>query len=162
MNKKDPILFIGRFQPLHKGHKSAIEKLRENYILKIIIGSSESRRTRENPLSYAERRQVIENCFTSLDIGGMRDLPSDHKWAREIIERNDFDVVVSGNSRVQEIFGKYEVEVKEPDLYSPEKYSGEIIREKIRNDVKWRHLVPECSLEILEKLNFSEIVKSRS
>lgn len=155
-------LFIGRFQPLHKGHKHAIERLKEEFEVKILIGSAQAERTSENPLSYSEREKIFLNCLPDLQVQGRRDLPSDERWTKTLIANFEFDFVVSGNSRVRRCFENYEIEVRAPEFHSPEKYKGEIIRERIKKGEEWRHLVPGCSLEKLEELDFAEIVRTCS
>ena len=57
-------LYIGRFQPFHKGHKSIVEAaLKQCDRLIIGIGSSQETRTKRNPFSYEEREQMILRSF---------------------------------------------------------------------------------------------------
>lgn len=57
-------LYIGRFQPFHKGHKSVVETaLKQCDKLVIAIGSSQEERTKRNPFSYKEREQMILRSF---------------------------------------------------------------------------------------------------
>ena len=57
-------LYIGRFQPFHKGHKSVVEAaLKQCDRLVIGIGSSQEARTKRNPFSYKEREQMISRSF---------------------------------------------------------------------------------------------------
>lgn len=65
MEKKyDTLVLIGRFQPLHIAHREiiyrALELTRE---LVILIGSSDTPRTYNNPFNYQERKMMIENVL---------------------------------------------------------------------------------------------------
>lgn len=160
--KRKIVLFIGRFQPFHKGHQFVIQELRPEYELKLGIGSSKKKRTLENPLSSEERKRVIENCFPEIEVFKVPDFNSDGRWVKEVLKRVDFDFVVSGNPHVRECFQKFSIEVKKPPLFEPERYEGEVIRERILKGKAWEELVPECSLEVLEELNFEEIIKEAS
>ena len=54
-------LILGRFQPLHMGHLSIFESVIDNdEELVICVGSSNKKRTKENPYTSIERIQMIE------------------------------------------------------------------------------------------------------
>ncbi|PIT86722.1 MAG: nicotinamide-nucleotide adenylyltransferase [Candidatus Magasanikbacteria bacterium CG10_big_fil_rev_8_21_14_0_10_43_6] len=55
-------LFIGRFQPFHIGHASAIAAMPESHII-IGIGSSQYSGTPENPFTFEERKGMIEKSL---------------------------------------------------------------------------------------------------
>ena len=62
-------LYIGRFQPFHKGHKSIVEAaLKQCDRLVIGIGSSQEERTKRNPFSYKEREQMILRSFLAEEL----------------------------------------------------------------------------------------------
>lgn len=59
-------VYIGRFQPLHMGHVDIIYKALENVEkLIVLIGSTQSSRTIQNPFTYEERKHFFELCFES-------------------------------------------------------------------------------------------------
>lgn len=155
-------LFVGRFQPLHKGHKSVIDNLKDIYDLEIAIGSFEKSHTFENPLSGRERAEVLRNCFPDIETNEVPDVPSDREWTRKILEEIEFDFVVSGNSHTRKCFQNFNIEVTEPDFKEPERFKGENIRNRIIEGKEWKHLVPECALQVLEELNFEERVRNVS
>jgi len=60
----DFLVFIGRFQPFHKGHLSVIEeayKRAHNVI--VLVGSANSPRTQRNPFTFDERREMIRSSL---------------------------------------------------------------------------------------------------
>jgi bifunctional NMN adenylyltransferase/nudix hydrolase len=66
MSKKyDLAVFIGRFQPFHRGHQMVIEEALEiaNKVA-IIIGSSNAPRSTRNPFTYEERVDMINDAFS--------------------------------------------------------------------------------------------------
>ena len=67
------VVFIGRFQPSHRGHINTILKgleISKNVI--VIIGSSFRPRSPENPWSYEERRELIQMALSEhLDLKDM-------------------------------------------------------------------------------------------
>lgn len=153
------VIFVGRFQPFHKGHKHAIEDLKDNYKVKIVIGSSKSEGTFENPLNSEERKEIISKCFPELEISEIPDFPSDDKWTEKLIRKTEFDLAVSGNSHTRKCLKEFGIEVKKPDILKPEKYKGELIRGKIVKGKEWKDSVPECALGVLDSLGFEERVR---
>ena len=65
MKKKFKLGFmVGRFQMLHKGHESLINEgieLCERFV--ILLGNSEESRTRNNPFTFEERKEMIKTVF---------------------------------------------------------------------------------------------------
>jgi len=58
-------LFIGRFQPLHKGHLNVIEQIRRDGYKPIIgIGSPYAPASSANPFSLDERKEMI--CYSQI------------------------------------------------------------------------------------------------
>ena len=112
-------LFIGRFQPFHKGHLSAIRQiLRKVDKIVICVGSSKKAGVKGNPFTFEERFKMIEETLVSLDIGGytifpIPDVPNDKKWVEHVkVLVPKFDVVYSSNPLVIRLFKEKGVEVK--------------------------------------------------
>lgn len=62
---RDALVFIGRFQPFHNGHKAVIEAaLEQAKEVVVVVGSSFAARNIRNPFTFQERRAMIEACFT--------------------------------------------------------------------------------------------------
>lgn len=62
---RDALVFIGRFQPFHNGHKAVIETaLKQAKEVVIVVGSSFAARNIRNPFTFQERKAMIEACFT--------------------------------------------------------------------------------------------------
>lgn len=61
----DALVFIGRFQPFHNGHKAVIETaLKQAKEVVVVVGSSFAARNIRNPFTFQERKAMIEACFT--------------------------------------------------------------------------------------------------
>ena len=89
MSEFDTLVFIGRFQPFHNGHKAVIDKALE--IAKreviIVIGSAFQSRSLRNPFTFQERKAMIEAVYNDprLKIVPARDFPyDDNKWVAGI------------------------------------------------------------------------------
>lgn len=80
----DALIFIGRYQPFHNGHKAVIEKaLEQAKEVVIVVGSSFSSRSIRNPFTFEERKNMIKSVFASerVHIVPVADYPYDDvKW----------------------------------------------------------------------------------
>ena len=57
-------LFIGRFQPIHKGHIHTIKQILEkNEDIIIVVGSSQYSHTPDNPFTGGERVMLIRQAL---------------------------------------------------------------------------------------------------
>jgi len=152
-------IFIGRFQPIHLGHLHAIKKALEKFDeLVIVIGSSNKENTYENPFSFEERKKMIESCLPNIKIIGMEDMENDENWVGTLLEKIEFDVVISGTDLTKKCFSGIKG-IVEPDLLEPEKYNGTKIREMIIRGENWKDLVPEEIVEFIENINWEERLK---
>jgi len=62
---RDALVFIGRFQPFHNGHKAVIETaLKQAKEVVVVVGSCFAARNIRNPFTFEERKAMIEACFT--------------------------------------------------------------------------------------------------
>lgn len=92
--KKWPVaIFIGRFQPFHKGHLGVVRRGFTNAEhLIILCGSTNLPRTTKNPFTFAERETVIRGALSEeenarLLLRPIDDYPYDDPfWVREVQE----------------------------------------------------------------------------
>ena len=109
-------LFIGRFQPFHSGHLDAIKQISEKEII-IGIGSSQYSGTDDNPYSFEERKEMIEQALTGLDLNykiiAVPDIHNAKNWVahvEKIVGR--FNIVYTGNDLVRRLFEEKKYKVK--------------------------------------------------
>lgn len=76
MEKKYSTGFIvGRFQMFHKGHMSLIDLCRQNAKnVIVLVGSSDKERTKDNPFSFQERKQMIQYVYKDVTILPLPDI----------------------------------------------------------------------------------------
>lgn len=153
-------LFIGRFQPFHKGHLKVIKYILKRYDNIIIgIGSSQYKNTKENPFSFNERKEMIEKTLENNDIENYKiiDIPDIHnppKWVEHVLSiYSDFDVVATNNSFTKKLFEKKGYKVIETPLFNEKKFSGKEIRKKIKKDDQWEKLIPNSTIDIIKKID---------
>jgi len=96
MNKEyDLLVFIGRFQPFHNGHKKVIDRALElaNDVL-VLVGSSNRGREGRHPFTFAERKFMIESCYYhdeidyALHVNSINDYTyNDNRWIRQVLDQ---------------------------------------------------------------------------
>lgn len=88
-------LYVGRFQPLHIGHKSIIDKMLEECKTVIIaIGSAQESGTEKNPLSFEFRKILIYSVYSEcldriivLPINDRTTYSDDSTWGDYLLDR---------------------------------------------------------------------------
>lgn len=150
-------VFIGRFQPFHKGHLSVVKKMAKRYRLTIVIGST-NRVSGENPFSINLREKMIHAALAEAGIKGARVIPmpdtrDDKLWAKKFISlTKNPDLVITGNLWVVRCLknsGVKFLKIKEKGR----KISATKIRSAMRSGKQWKHMVPVSVARILEKNN---------
>ena len=88
-------LVVGRFQPLHDGHRHLIKMaIEENNEIVVCIGSAQ----KADPLTVEERQERLQNFMVSLNledkkikITNLEDVPSDEEWLSQLSEKINLD-----------------------------------------------------------------------
>lgn len=87
-NIRDALVFVGRFQPFHNGHKAVIEAaLEQAHEVVVVVGSSFAARNIRNPFTFEERKAMIEAVFPTdrVKVVPVSDYPyDDNKWVNAI------------------------------------------------------------------------------
>ena len=69
----DALVFIGRFQPIHRGHVEVLGKaLALADTVCVLIGSADRPRTIKDPFTFDERRVMVESSIDAADRGPSR------------------------------------------------------------------------------------------
>jgi len=153
-------LFIGRFQPFHKGHLEVIKNLSKKYEEIIIgMGSSQYKNNVDNPFSSDERRLMIKSSLekdniTNYEIVEITDIHDPPNWVDHVLSIvSDFDVVITNNSFTKQLFLEKDFKVEKSPLYNKKEYSGKEIRKRIKDNGSWESLVPDPVAEIIKKID---------
>ena len=93
-------LFVGRFQPFHRGHEKAIKNLLKKYEkIIVVIAAAEKSRTEKNPFTAEERKAMLERAFpkeineNKIEIINVEDKASDEEWVNDILSKANFDEI---------------------------------------------------------------------
>ena len=150
-------LFVGRFQPFHKGHLAIIKlALSQVDFLKIVLGSKQKSRDGKNPFTAKEREEMIkavldEEGIKEYSITALNDIPDNDAYPNYVKDNvGQFDVVFSGeNELVKQLFTQDGYKVVDSNRLNG--WMATEIRERIINNQDYKDLVPAKIYSILEK-----------
>jgi nicotinamide-nucleotide adenylyltransferase len=150
-------LFVGRFQPLHLGHVSIIEKALEQVEELVIgIGSAECSYTTKDPFTAGERIEMILRASEELGWNRkiipipIRDVNRYSIWVSHVVSLcPDFDIVFSNNPLTVRLFKDAGYKVRSTKLVDREHFSGTSIREIMLEDGSWNDLVPGSTYDLI-------------
>ena len=158
-------LFIGRFQPFHKGHLHVAKSLSKKFDEIIIgVGSSQEKDTPDNPFSYNERKAMVSgalkgNKIKNFSIYPVPDLYNDIKWTDYIVNNlPKFDVAFSGNDWTIRCFKKHKIKIKKIALLKG--INSTKIREIMAKNKDWERMVPKEVSGIIKRIKGTNRVKS--
>lgn len=160
-------LFLGRFQPYHKGHQAVIDHIVKNKEIDeliIAVGSAQWSHDLKNPFTAGERIMMITKALADLDM-------TIYVLPIEDIERNSlyvahirsltppFGVVYSNNPLVVRLFEEAGIEVRQVPFVNREDFWGTKIRELMLVGEEWRKLVPEPVCRVIDEIGGVERVR---
>ena len=154
----DVSLFIGRFQPFHKGHLFVLQKSTTELIY-IGIGSSQYHHTLENPFTFDERKQMIQLALSQdfdnkFDIYAVPDIHDPPNWVVHVQKLlPPFSTVLTNNEWTADLFKEKGYTIKKPGLYNRHQCMGKEIRLRMIKKEPWQHLVPDTVAKYLEEIN---------
>lgn len=159
-------LYIGRFQPFHLGHLSAVKQALEQVDRLIIgIGSSQYHHTPENPFTGHERQKMIESALQEEGIESkcqiflIPDLHQPEKWVEHVISLiPPFDMVFVGNEGVvKELFEEKGILVK--TVKKEFDISATHLRKQMKENGAWQKNTPLSMIDYLEVIRAEERIK---
>lgn len=165
-------LFIGRFQPFHKGHlatvKFALERVEQ---LVIVVGSAQKSHEPRNPFTAGERIRMIKE---SLDIDGETDVrriliipvpdTDVHAlWTHQVdMLVPKYDVVFANDLFTLMLFQEKGIKALEAPLYRRDEMKATEIRKRMIAEEIWEDLVPIPVSKVIKEIKGVERVKALS
>jgi nicotinamide-nucleotide adenylyltransferase len=161
-------LFVGRFQPFHKGHLQVVKEiLNEVDELVIVVGSAQYSHRVDNPFTTGERlvmiRKALEEAKIDLNRIWIVPVPDVHihmVWVAAVEGYTPrFDVVYSNEPLTRRLFIEAGYEVKSIRFHKREVYSATEIRERMLKGENWEELVPKSVAEFIKEIGGVERLK---
>ncbi len=161
-------LFIGRFQPFHKGHLAAVKKILEkNERVIIAIGSAEKNLLPHNPLTASERFQIIEESLKEAKIPPekyiiipVQNINNFSIWAHHI---NTFvppyTRIYTGSDIVKTCFKYAQIDTEIISLDRYFKLSATKVREVIIKDKDMKKFLTPACIKLLKKWDIKTRLK---
>ncbi|MCB9359266.1 hypothetical protein H6503_05005 [Candidatus Woesearchaeota archaeon] len=172
LGQKTEAAIIGRYQPVHNGHVGVFEEVDDMGLDRIIlaIGLEGKGRTERNPYTFEEIHQmwlpIVRKAKTKVEIFAIPDINDQPNYAEHVEDITGCNqartIIVSGNQYTLDCFTNFG---KHYHVFRPEGKSPMIteagssflnateVRYRIKNDLKWQHLVPDSTREQIERLN---------
>ena len=163
-SSKKRALFVGRFQPFHKGHLHAIKWiLSENPDISeviIAVGSSQYSHTESNPFTCGERMEMILAALEEAGIPRDRyilthvpDLHVHSLWVAHVVSLLPrFDVVFTNDPLTARLFKEAGFEVRSVPWLNRELYSATEVRERMIEGSNWEELVPPSVARYIKRI----------
>lgn len=110
MDDYDFLIFIGRFQPFHKGHAKIVsEALSRAKKLILLIGSTNQPRSIKNPFNYIERTELIKQSIPYIEdkllFRPLHDFKHDEEWVHEVKRQVDIALETVGTTQTHSKIG---------------------------------------------------------
>ena len=142
--------YIGRFQPFHKGHYSALKWIleREGSVV-ICIGSAQHSHRPENPFTFAERYEMIwlqlraDGLLDRVAIVGVPDSDMHSTWVALVLHYcPPFKTAYSNDPLTVRLFREAGIPVHPIPFFSRDRYEATRIRQLMAAGGGWEELVP--------------------
>jgi len=159
-------VFIGRFQPIHKGHMHTIKQiLDKGEDLIIVVGSAQYSHTPNNPFSGGERVMLIKQALIDekmpmdrIDIIPISDINIHPLWIAHLKSFVPyFEKAYTHNALVQSLLKDDGIILDETHLLERSSYSANHVRDLIRwGNKEWESLVPSGVVKLIKKYKLDE------
>jgi nicotinamide-nucleotide adenylyltransferase len=166
-------LYVGRFQPFHMGHLSAVKAVLEDVDeLVIVVGSAQYSHTMTNPFTAGERLVMVRLALEEAGLDSSRvwvvPVPDVHLhmlWVSALEGYTPkFDLVYSNEPLTRRLFTEAGYKVKEIRFFERKVYSSTDIRAKMVKGEDWKNLVPKSVAAFIIEIDgvnrLSDLTKS--
>jgi nicotinamide-nucleotide adenylyltransferase len=155
-------LYVGRFQPFHLGHLSAVKTVLEEVDeLVIAVGSAQYSHTKANPFTAGERLMMVHLALEEAGVDCRRvwvvPVPDVHLhmlWVSALEGYTPkFDAVYSNEPLTRRLFAEAGYKVKGIQFFERKVYSSTDIRAKMVNGEDWKKLVPKSVAAFITEID---------
>jgi nicotinamide-nucleotide adenylyltransferase len=162
-------LFVGRFQPFHKGHLGVVRQILEECDdVIIVIASAQFNYLEKDPFTAGERMWMIHEAlkeeridFERVYITSIPNEPNNAKWVAHLKSLvPPLDVVYTANPLAIRLLRDAGLKVKTPEFAQREQYNGTRIRDRLLKGKDWKDDLPLAVADIIEKIGGVDRIKS--
>jgi nicotinamide-nucleotide adenylyltransferase len=163
-------LFIGRFQPFHKGHLATVKfALGRVDQLVIVVGSAQKSHEPRNPFTAGERiRMIKESLDTDNEVDVRRiliipvpDIDVHSLWTHQVdLLVPKYDIVFANDLFTLMLFREEGVKAIEAPLHRRNEMEATEIRRRMAAQENWEDLVPKPVSKVIKEINGIERVKA--
>jgi nicotinamide-nucleotide adenylyltransferase len=162
-------LFVGRFQPFHKGHLATVRfALGKVDQLVIVVGSAQKSHEQRNPFTAGERIRMIKESLDSEKVDAGRiliipvpDVDVHSLWTRQVdMLVPKYDVVFANDSFTLMLFRERGVKTIEAPLVNRNEMQATEVRKKMAEGGGWESLVPEPVARIVKEISGVERIRA--
>jgi nicotinamide-nucleotide adenylyltransferase len=156
-------LFIGRFQPFHKGHLATVKfALGRVDQLIIVVGSAQRSHEPRNPFTAGERIRMIKESLDADREADVRrillipvpDTDVHSLWTRQVdMLVPKYGVVFANDLFTLMLFREQGIKVIEAPLYKRHEMMATEIRKRMVAEENWEDLVPKPVSEVIKEIN---------
>jgi nicotinamide-nucleotide adenylyltransferase len=155
-------LYVGRFQPFHLGHLSAIKDvLKEVDEIVIVIGSAQYSHRTNNPFTAGERLFMIRQAlleakidYSKLWIVPVPDMHLHMLWVSTVEGYTPkFSVCYSNEPLTRRLFMEAGYPVENIPFFDRQIYMSTIVRQKMLEGDSWTDLVPKSVADFIKKID---------
>ena len=163
-------LFIGRFQPFHKGHLATVKfALGRVDQLVIVVGSAQKSHEPRNPFTAGERIRMIKESLDADNEVDVRhiliipvpDIDVHSLWTHQVdLLVPKYDVVFANDLFTLMLFREEGVKAIEAPLHRRNEMQATEIRRRMAAQENWEDLVPKPVSKVIKEINGIERVKA--
>jgi nicotinamide-nucleotide adenylyltransferase len=161
-------LFVGRFQPFHKGHLGAIvHSLKKVEELIIVVGSAQRSHDTLNPFTVGERIMMIRETLKHKKIDAGRyiiipvpDVDMHSIWFSGLKSYVPiFDIVYSNDPLTCRLAKEDGIRIENIPFIQREKYRSTEIRKRILINKDWEDLIPVEVSKFIKEIKGDERIR---
>ena len=159
-------LFPGRFQPFHHGHRETVERIAEDVEEVVVgVGSAQASHTGRNPFTAGERVSMVHGALEGVAATTyaipLPDIERYALWPAHVRSLcPPFEAVYTNNPLVGRVCREAGLEARGVALFDRDRYRGTTVRRRMVDGERWRHLLPEPVVDVVEEVDGAERLRA--
>jgi nicotinamide-nucleotide adenylyltransferase len=161
-------LFVGKFNPFHKGHLEALKGILQNCDeVIIVVGSSQYSHELDQPFTAGERITMTRLALGEAGVDPSHyfiipvpDVEAHNTWVSQVASYTPkFNAVYSNDPLTSRLFKESGFTVRSIPFYERDVYSATEVRRRMLKDEDWESIVPASVAEFIKEIDGVERLK---